>query len=113
MDDRRHVGTLLVDLAVDVALAVEAVLRRPYGRAVQVEGEQILFGDETRREMSRHHVLLRIAVVTHADVAERVDDSIFEENFVPQQQVLNQLVGKRSESTQVLLRMGKGKRENP
>ena len=88
--DRLHVGPLLVDLAVDEALAVEPVLGRRNRHAVEIVGEQILFGDEHRRQMARHHVLLRVLVVPDAEVTERVDDAVLEEDLVADEQILDQ-----------------------
>jgi len=71
----------------DVALAVKAMLRFRNRIAVEIVGDEVFRFNETRREMARHHVFRRIAVVPDADVSERIHDAVLEENPVSKEQI--------------------------
>src|SRR5579871_6616441 len=90
MDDRADIGPRLVDLAMNEALAVMLLAALGHGIAIERELADIGLGDNTRRDIARHHIFRRILVMPHADMAEAVEDLVIEEDQIGRDQIFDE-----------------------
>ena len=82
MHHRIHVRPRLVDLAMDEALDIGLPAARVERLAVEVEGYDVGHRDVARGDSLRLQVLLGIARVAHADMAEAVEHGVVDEDVV-------------------------------
>ena len=87
--DRLHVWAHAIDLRVDETLEVDAPSRRIDRRAVEVEGDDILAPDQTRRHVARKQEMIGRLIVTNADMAETVDDALSIQNAIRQDELVD------------------------
>ena len=74
--DRLDLGMGLVDLAVDKSFEIERAAVRLDRIAVAVEFHEVGGGNQAGRHAARQEEMLGVFVVTHADMAEAVDDAL-------------------------------------
>ena len=90
MNDRLHVGTRAVDLAVNEPLEVDAATFGVDRVAVEIEGKDVFAPDQTRRHVAREQEMIGRAVVTDAGVAESVDHALPVQNAVGGDQLVDE-----------------------
>src|SRR5215212_7995152 len=88
MDHGIDLGPGLVDRAVDVALKI-ARPRIADRRAVELELDNILAGDEFGAQRARQQIVIRLARVANADVAVGIDHVLLCQNPVRDHQIAN------------------------
>src|SRR5438105_13705586 len=88
--DRLDLGMGLVDLAVNKSLKIDGPARRVDCIAVAVEFHDVGGGNQARRHAARQEEMLGVFVVTHADMAETVDDALIIKDAIGGDEVLDQ-----------------------
>ena len=92
MHDRGHFRAQLVDFAVDEALRILRPVRMGERVALEVEGDDVLRRDHARRQVPRHEIEVRVGRMAHAQMSEGIDDVIVKQNFVAQDEVIEQIL---------------------
>ncbi len=88
--DRLDLGMGLVDLAVDKSFEVDSAARLVDRIAVAVEFHDVGGGNQAGSHAARQQEMLGDFVVTHADMAEAVDDALIIEDAIGGDEVLDQ-----------------------
>ena len=91
VDDRHHVGTGAVDLAVDEALAGELAAAAVGRVRVEVEHHDVALLHRARRAVARDQEAIGTLVVARADVAVTVEHALVREDVVRKDEVIDEL----------------------
>src|SRR5260370_20464649 len=89
MHNSLNVGTRPINSRVNETLEVNGAPSRIDRRALQVEFENILSCDQTRRHAARQQKLCRVLLVANADVAETVEHALVVEDPISVDQILD------------------------
>src|SRR5205823_5797794 len=90
MHNGSDVCTRTIDLAVDKTFEVHAAIV-VHDIAVQVERLNVVDGDQRRRQVARQQKTVGAARMTDADVPERVEDALVEQDVIRVDQIRQQL----------------------
>ena len=105
-----NIGARAVDLAVTKALQLPAA---PFGierRAVEVEGDDVVSPDETRRHVAREQEVPGRLVVPRTDVTKGVDDALLVQNAIGDDQLVDKFgIGHKLRQGVNLLRFQKNR----
>ena len=94
--DRDHVRPRPIHFAVDEALEIDGAAAGVERVAVEIVFDDVGRGDEAGRHVARQEKAVRVLVVADADMAERVEHALLEQDAVGDRQVLDQVGAGRS-----------------